>query len=189
MAETEPELWVWRHPSARGAGGRCIGRTDLAVDPRRAKRLAHRIRHTARRHRLARVVFTSPLRRCADVGRWLRRWGWQHCIEPALLEMDFGAWDGRPWAHIARSDIDDWCDDFLQHRPGQGESLATMLQRVAIWPPLAGACIVGHGGWMLAWQWLASGRPPPQRAADWPAAPRHGACWRLPSRLPPFPLG
>lgn len=179
MADAEMALWVWRHPPVRGAAGRCIGRTDLPVDPRRAKRLAHRIRQTARRCRLACVVFTSPLRRCAEVGRWLRRWGWRHHIEPTLLEMDFGTWEGRSWVDIGRAEIDAWCANFLQHRPGQGESLAMMLQRVASWSPPPGACVVGHAGWMLACQWLGSGRAPPRRAADWPAPPRHGACWRL----------
>ena len=49
------DLWCWRHPPARGASGRCIGRTDLRVDPRKAKRLAHRIRRNARQHALLHV--------------------------------------------------------------------------------------------------------------------------------------
>ena len=61
-------LYAWRHPRAIGAEGRCIGRTDLHVDPRRAKRLAHRIRALARRQRLPRIVITSPLQRSRAVG-------------------------------------------------------------------------------------------------------------------------
>jgi len=109
MAEAGVELWVWRHPRAKGAADRCIGRTDLDVDPRRAKRLAHRIRRAARQYGLPRRVLTSPLRRCAAVGQWLRRWGWRHERLPALLEMDFGRWDGRAWSQIAREEIDAWC--------------------------------------------------------------------------------
>ena len=41
-------LSVWRHPQPVGAAGRCIGHTDLPVDARKAKRLAHRIRQAAR---------------------------------------------------------------------------------------------------------------------------------------------
>lgn len=184
MAESTDLLWVWRHPRAVGAHGRCIGRTDLRVDPRRAKRLAHRVRHCARRQGLPRCVVTSPLQRTAAAGRWLRRWGWRHHIDAALLEMDFGAWDGRQWEHIARSEIDAWCGDFLHHRPGQGESLAQMLQRVAAWSAPPGSCVIGHAGWMLARRWLASGQAPPLKAADWPAAPPHGVCWPLPCAAP-----
>jgi len=174
-------LWVWRHPRALGAAGRCIGRTDLAVDPRRAKRLAHRIRALARRQGLPRIVITSPLQRCRDVGRWLRRWGWQHRVEPALAEMDFGAWDGRRWADIPPAEVDAWCQDFLHHAPGGGESLHAFFTRVQGWSsPASDACVVGHAGWMLARRWLASGEPWPTQAAQWPAPPPHGTQWTLP---------
>lgn len=180
MAEAAQTLWVWRHPRARGSEGRCIGRTDLPVDPRRAKRLAHRVRQHARCQQLPHCVITSPLRRSAAVGRWLRRWGWRHRIDAALLETDFGTWDGQAWQQIGRVEVDAWCADFLDYRPGGGESLAQLLQRVAAWTAPSGvACVVGHAGWMLARRWLASGRPAPRRAADWPAAPRHGECWLL----------
>lgn len=175
-----PPLWAWRHPRAQGAAGRCIGRTDLRVDPRRAKRLAHRIRQAARRHGLPRVVWTSPLRRCADVGRWLRRWGWQHRRDAALLELDFGAWDGQPWTHIAHAEVDAWCDAFATARPGGGESLLDMLERAAAWPVNdAPRLLVTHGGWMLARQWATTRPAPPAAAHEWPAAPAHGQLWRL----------
>jgi alpha-ribazole phosphatase len=174
-------LWVWRHPRALGAAGRCIGRTDLAVDPRHAKRLAHRIRALARRQGLPRIVITSPLQRCHEVGRWLQLWGWQHRVAPALAEMDFGAWDGRRWADIPPAEVDTWCRDFLHHAPGGGESVHAFFTRVQAWrPPAPGACIVGHAGWMLARRWLASGEPWPTQAAQWPAPPPHGTQWTLP---------
>jgi alpha-ribazole phosphatase len=178
-------LWIWRHPPAQDAAGRCIGRTDLAIDRRRAKRLAHRIRRTARLHGLPRKVLTSPLQRGAAVGAWLRRWGWRHERLPALLEMDFGQWDGLPWPLIPRNEIDAWCADFLHHRPGGGESLQALFARVQAWQAPAAPCvIVGHAGWMLARRWLASTQAPPGRADQWPAAPRHGECWTLPATLP-----
>lgn len=180
MREPAPVLWVWRHPRAEGSAGRCVGWTDLPVDPRRAKRLAHRIRQAARRHGLPRRVLTSPLQRCAAVGRWLKRWGWVLELDPALREMHFGHWEGLRWEQIARKELDAWCSTFAQHRPGGGESLQGLLERVAAWrPPLAPVAMVSHGGWMLARRWLESGRPAPEQAAQWPAAPRHGECWRL----------
>ncbi|MBC7727809.1 MAG: histidine phosphatase family protein [Microbacteriaceae bacterium] len=179
-------LWVWRHPLAGDARGRCIGHTDLPVDPRRAKRLAHRIRTAARRHQLAHRVLTSPLQRCADVGRWLRRWGWQHTVVAALLEMDFGAWDGQAWADVPLAEVDAWCTDFLYHAPGGGENLFQVFKRVAAWSAPGGTdeagrptLIVGHAGWMLTRQWLASGKPWPTRAQEWPAAPRHSSLCKI----------
>lgn len=172
------ELHIWRHPKPVGAAGRCLGRTDLPVDPRKARRLAHRIRQHARRHGLPREILTSPLRRGRDVGRWLRRWGWTHRIEPGLIELDFGSWDGRPWREIAWAEVAAWQADFAGHAPGGGESLDRLRERVAgVLVQLAAAgrpvLAVGHAGWMNA---LAlHGRRDAPTAADWPPPPRHGA--------------
>lgn len=173
---------VWRHPRPVGAKGLCVGaRCDLPVPARRAKRLARRIQAHARRHRLAHEVWTSPLRRCADVGRWLRRWGWRHHRDAALSELDFGAWDGRPWADIPKAQIDAWVADFAGSHPGGGESLQELLARVADWRGAGpGVMVVSHGGWMLARRW---GTDHPERtpvAAEWPAPPGYGERWDLP---------
>jgi alpha-ribazole phosphatase len=168
-------LHAFRHPRPAGAEGRCIGaRTDLPVDRRRAKRLAHRIRRLARLEGLPRVVATSPLRRCADVGRWLRRWGWRHRIDADLREADFGAWDGQPWACIAREEVDAWCAHFMGHAPGGGEPLAEFMARAARWQPTGAAVVVTHGGWLLARRWPIDHPGEPPTAARWPAAPRYG---------------
>jgi alpha-ribazole phosphatase len=128
--QAELTLHLWRHPRAAGAAGRCIGITDLPVDPRKAKRLAHRIRQQARRQGWPREVHSSPLQRCAHVGRILRSWGWRHHVHPDWRELDFGAWEGRRWTDIARTEVDAWAADFARHAPGQGESLQAMTQRL-----------------------------------------------------------
>lgn len=179
VADTD-SVFIWRHPRARGAEGRCIGRTDLAVDPRKVKRLAHRIRAFARRHGLPREVLTSPLRRCADVGRVLAAWGWQHRIDLALIEVDFGDWDGRSWACIPRAEVDGWCADLVHYRPGGGENVDQLLGRVGAWRPGTARMAVGHGGWLSAALRSAKrGRDtaaPRIAAADWPVAPAHCSC-------------
>jgi alpha-ribazole phosphatase len=165
------EIWVWRHPRADGAAGRCIGRTDLGVDRRKAKRLAGRIRAAARRHGLERVIWTSPLRRAVEVGRVLRALGWRHRIDSRLAELDFGRWDGRAWTTIAPSEVAAWEADFLHHAPGGGESQAMLLARVAAFvrarAGAAAPCVVlavSHAGWIAA---LEAGRGCAD-AARWP---------------------
>jgi alpha-ribazole phosphatase len=165
-------LHAWRHPRASGAEGRCIGRTDLPVDVRRAKRLAHRIRAHARRQGLPPIIVTSPLQRSRAVGRWLARWGWQHRVDPALAEMDFGAWDGRAWAEITRAEIDAWCADFLVHAPGGGESVATLLVRMRGFDPGLARIVVTHGGWLAAARWWTEQGERSPTAAQWPAPPK-----------------
>lgn len=192
MQASEPaaELWIWRHPRAREAHGRCIGRTDLAVNARRAKRLAHRIRAIARREGLPREVWTSPLRRSADVGQWLRRWGWRHHVDARLAELDFGTWDGLPWSEIAPGAFKNWEADFLHHRVGGGESLALLLARAEQFAHECSAgekrLVVSHGGWINAAVWLASATDAQwsaPKASLWPAAPAHASLTRLQLQL------
>jgi alpha-ribazole phosphatase len=176
------ELWCWRHPSARGAAGRCIGRTDLLVDPRKAKRLAHRIRQQARRHRLPRLVWTSPLQRARAVGAWLRNWGWQCRVDARLAELDFGRWDGRRWDEVPWAEVESWQADLLHHAAGGGESLASLAARVQDFvaaAPSGPLLLVGHGGWINALLHVEPGaRQLPGR--HWPAPPRHGTLTRIP---------
>lgn len=183
-------LTVWRHPKPFGAAGRCIGRTDVPVDRRKSKRLAHRIRAWARRHGAPHAVITSPLQRAADVGRWLARWGWCHRVDERLVEVDFGHWDGQAWNAIGAAAVDTWCRDFAQHRPGSGEPLVQLLARCTAFIADAhgdtGAesfvCVVGHAGWISAALWLQqAGRAMPE-ALSWPAAVGYGA--RVPMGLP-----
>ncbi|MGQ3051959.1 MAG: histidine phosphatase family protein [Roseateles sp.] len=173
-----PALTIWRHPKPCGAEGRCIGGgTDLPVDPRKAKRLAHRIRAHARRHGLAREVVTSPLARAADVGRCLRRWGFRWRVDPALAEMDFGGWDGRPWSAIPAAGFDCWMADFVRFDFEGGESLEALLDRAAKWRPTC-ALAVGHGGWITARRWPAGVVPTP---ASWPLPLAYGRSTSIPS--------
>lgn len=181
-----PSLWIWRHPRPIGTEGRCIGRTDLAVDSRRAKRLAHRVLSTARLESLPRKVWTSPLRRCASVGRLLAAQGFEHCIDDRLAEMDFGRWDGQPWTAIPHSDVAAWEADFAHHAPGGGESLAALMHRVQAFVselPPHDALVIGHGGWINAL--LALGGPPP-RSGDWPRPPAFGTLTRYPQAGKPL---
>jgi alpha-ribazole phosphatase len=173
-------LWAWRHPRPQGAAGRCIGRTDLPVDPRRARRLAHRIQSVARREQLPREVWTSPLARGREVGRWLARQGFHQRIDARLAELDFGRWDGLPWSRIAATEVAHWEADFLHHRPGGGESLAGLMQRVREFlheraVPGGTLLVVGHAGWMQA---AACLQGPVPDAASWPRAPGYGVLVR-----------
>ena len=172
-AHAAEQWWIWRHPRPRGVVGRCIGRTDVGLDPRKAKRLAHRIQRFARLHQLPREVWTSPLKRAHRVGAYLARWGWVHHVDVRLAEADFGAWDGELWANVARHELDAWCERFATYAPGGGESLEDLfarcgrvLQDWARQPRLA----VGHAGWMSAARFVARGQDAPTEASMWPAS-------------------
>ena len=174
------ELWCWRHPRAQGAEGRCIGRTDLPVHRRRAKRAAHRVRAALRHAGLARqvrAVWTSPRARCLSVARWLARWGFAVHVDARLAEMDFGRWDGRPWSEIAFEEVEAWRLGWRDHAPGGGESLAQVAARAAAFAAEGTGLrlVLTHGGWINA---LLHGAPADARA--WPPAlaPGQRVVWR-----------
>ncbi len=211
-APSTPYLHAWRHPRAFDAQARCIGRTDLAVDIRRVRRLAAHIRSVAARERLPHIVITSPLTRSRAVGRWLDRFGWQHRIDDALTELDFGRWDGQPWSSLPEEEFRRWEADFVAFQPGGGESVGELLQRVRRFDPGPARVVVTHGGWLSAALWLQRGLPssperepqrepqrslqhqprhalPPERnalpdSASWPLAPAHASHVCLPWPLP-----
>lgn len=173
-------LTLWRHPKPRVAVSICLGRTDVAVDPRKAKRLAHRVRAHARRTRSPKVVVTSPLRRARAVGMWLRRWGWKHIVDARVSELDFGAWDGSPWSSIDSERMAPWMGNFARHKPGGGESVVELLRRCEAFLRderiVAGASVVTHAGWLSAVRWIAGHQGAlPQVAADWPRSLPYGA--------------
>lgn len=179
MSGAVVRVHAWRHPRPSGAEGRCIGRTDLPVDPRKAKRLARRIQRYARLHGLSRSVVTSPLQRCAAVGHWLRRWGWAHRTDPALLELDFGAWEGRCWTDIDPTEVDAWCADFAHRPPGGAESVADLLVRAQAFECGGATCVVAHAGWMRARQWLGTPGDAAPTPTAWPVAPKYGERWQV----------
>ncbi|MGY4829575.1 histidine phosphatase family protein [Sphaerotilaceae bacterium SBD11-9] len=170
---------VWRHPRPQAVAGRCIGRTDVPVDSRKAKRLAHRIRRRARREGWAHVVWTSHLQRSASVGQWLARWGWRHGVDERLAELDFGSWDGCTWESIGHAAVAQWTEVFATHAPGGGESVSQLMARCqAFLAEHAQACIVSHAGWINAAQRVLAGQPLPT-AADWPAPAPYSAAVEL----------
>jgi len=180
-------LYIWRHPKPIAANGFCIGQTDISVDKRKIKRLANKIQRFVRFHQLPKVIWVSPLQRSLKVGEILAPHGFQYHVAPELAEIDFGGWDGRPWAQIPKQQIDDWCDHFADSAPKGGESLQQLFERVENWlnemaaqnrgqkPVLA----VGHAGWINAASMIAARQEAPKIAADWPQAVNYLQCRKL----------
>ena len=179
MAEV---LWCWRHAKVPEAARRCIGRTDLPIHRRRAKRLAHRIRALARREGLPREVWSSPQRRCLATAQQLRAWGWKLHVDARLVEMDFGDWEGRAWRDIAWLEVQAWEQNFLHHAPAGGESLWHLAQRALAFAGDASAprIVLSHGGWINALQHVPPGCTE-INAALWPAPLKPGTGVRWPT--------
>jgi alpha-ribazole phosphatase len=175
-------LWLVRHAQVLLAPGTCYGALDVAADreatQQSAAALAGVLPANAR-------IRTSPLQRCEQLAQALRglRPDLTLQTDDRLQEMNFGAWEGRRWSDITRSDIDAWMADFAGHAVGgHGESVRAVMARVAQafdeLPATSPTVWITHAGIIRAAQLVASGTREVTRADQWP--PEGVACgqWR-----------
>ena len=186
-------LTLWRHPRVRLPAGVCYGRLDVEADALHQWELCAQgcTRWSPQ------PVICSPARRCRGLAEAVAAaWGQPCSVDRRLQELDFGAWEGRPWDDIPRAEIDRWAADPIDHAPGGGESLRQLAARVQAWwlercADGGPALVVGHGGPMRVLAVLAAGQPldavpgmaapafppraPPRRRRDRRAPPRAAA--------------
>jgi alpha-ribazole phosphatase len=116
-------LILVRHTKVIGVEGLCYGRSEVA--------LAETFHEEAEAVRAAlpaeiAAVYSSPAKRCRALAEQLSP---APVIDHRLHELDFGAWDGRPWADIPREHLDAWGADFVDGAPPGGESFTALAAR------------------------------------------------------------
>ena len=171
-----PRLAVIRHaPTAWSAAQRLQGRADLPLSAA-GREAARRWRLPAPVDGFARV--SSPLVRCRETAALLQPAA-PFAIEPRLVEMDFGAWEGRTLAEIRDAEgpaAREREDRGLDFRAPGGESPREVQARLAPWLEAlaqAGAdtLAVAHKGviralYSLATGWPLRGKPPHRLKLD-----------------------
>lgn len=121
-------LFLMRHPQTEAPPGVCYGRSDLAVPAGRALQAAAALAPLLPR---GVALWSSPAARCAGLAEALAAaLGATVRYDPRLLEMDFGAWEMRPWHAIPRAEVDAWAADTVNYRPGGGERVLDVAVRV-----------------------------------------------------------
>lgn len=170
------ELVLIRHPRPAGADGLCYGSSDLAADSAALAQCAAAVR--ARLDALPGAAhtrwFSSPLQRCTQLAALLTP---EFTRDARLAEMDFGAWEGKPWTAIPRAQVDAWAADLLHYQPGGGESVAAAARRVQSFLDSlrssggARAAIIRHAGIIRLITALAGGQPLEQAALNAAATP------------------
>lgn len=148
-----------RHWPAEVAAGLCYGRLDVPLRPVEAEAVA-RLRAALGRPV---AVWCSPARRCRQTLALLAGADWPGPVFDAdLLELDFGAWEGRAWDDVPRAEIDAWATDLVGRAPPGGESGGALLARVERFAGRlgAGGLVVGHGGPLKLLAALLEGRAP-----------------------------
>lgn len=141
-------LILVRHTRPDVAEGLCYGQTDLDVADTFADEAAEVLSALPE----VRRVVSSPLRRCRALAQYIAdAVDLPLDIDERLMEIDFGAWEGRLWSEVPRKEIDAWAENFLHARPHGGESVAMLRSRVsaalADWSARCGPIlIVTHAG-------------------------------------------
>jgi alpha-ribazole phosphatase len=127
------QLYLIRHPKPGAVEGRCYGRLDLQIDSGALATTLANVRQTIPADVLRTApIFTSPLSRCADLAKALAR-PRSPKVASALIEMDFGSWEGRYWNEIPRAGLDAWAQDIWQYKPGGGENAEDLATRWRKW--------------------------------------------------------
>jgi alpha-ribazole phosphatase len=117
------KLILVRHPQPLVAPGVCYGSTDLAIAPGQLEQTLAALQLPA-----GLPVYSSPLRRCAELAACLDT---APIYDSRLAEMHFGTWEMQPWDAVPRAAIDAWAADMVHYRPGGGESVLQMAERIA----------------------------------------------------------
>jgi alpha-ribazole phosphatase len=132
-------VYLVRHARPRGVDGICYGRSDIEVDTSETQHALQMLRRQIPEEILGRApVYSSPLERCVGLAREIAA-GRPVTLTPALLELDFGAWQGRSWDAIPRQELDAWAGDLWGYAPGQGENARAAAARWRSW-------VEGFGG-------------------------------------------
>jgi len=145
-----------RHPRPRVAPGTCYGRLDLPEGPTAAAEIAAALKAVPP----VAAVLASPAMRCRRLAeRLAARDDAGLAFDPRLLELDFGAWEGRLWDAVDRTESDPWAADPWRVAPPGGETFAALHARVAACLAEAprGTAIVAHAGPIRAARMILEG--------------------------------
>jgi alpha-ribazole phosphatase len=133
-------LYLIRHPKPLIPAGICYGSSDVGVDSQAIDDVMRRLDAPAPSAGVLASaglpkgldIYSSPLQRCAGLARRVAKSF--DCpsvvFDERLVEMHFGHWELRGWDDIPRCEVDAWAGDTTQYRPGGGESVMDMAQRV-----------------------------------------------------------
>lgn len=148
-------LTLIRHPPVINPRRVCYGRTNLP--------LASGWQEIVRTWPISGRVYASPLTRCHEAARFAVDPAIPIIVDQRLMEIDFGAWENTPWDALPREELDEWAREPVNFRPGRGESVAMLQQRIGdFWKDICDDAkdltVVTHGGPIKILISLAEGR-------------------------------
>lgn len=119
-------IYLLRHTAVAVAKDVCYGRSDVALAASFERDLVEVADKLPADARHPDAVYSSPLQRCLQLAERLYP---EVRTDPRLRELDFGAWEGRPWRKIPREQLRVWGEDYVNLAPPGGEAFAELQQR------------------------------------------------------------
>nr|WP_262922755.1 alpha-ribazole phosphatase [Roseivirga pacifica] len=117
------EIYLVRHTRPNVRKGICYGQTDLDLAD---SFMTDRKLVDAKMPVNIDCIYTSPLQRSEKLARSLHE---NIVVDDRLKELDFGAWEMKPWDDIPKDEIMPWMDDFVNHKVPGGESFIDLKNR------------------------------------------------------------
>ena len=166
------KLWLVRHAQVVLPPGTCYGALNVPADAEATRQSASALAQALPPRA---TIRTSPLQRCEQLTQAVigLRPDLVYKTDTRLQEMNFGAWEGRPWADIPLGEIEVWTANFADHAAGgHGDSVGAVMARVAqAFDELAQApdtVWITHAGIIRAAELVASGVRHVSRPDQWP---------------------
>lgn len=140
-------LYLIRHTTPDIAPGLCYGQLDTGV----ADSFKTEATNISDWLPPLDLIIASPLLRTRKLADFLA----QRCevrVDARLKEKHFGAWEGRAWEDIERTEIDAWAADVMGYAPAGGESAQQLMHRMQDFLrdlsrlPQRQIALVAHGG-------------------------------------------
>jgi alpha-ribazole phosphatase len=152
-------VFLIRHDKTT-ANGICYGQTDLDAD---VAYIESAQKVMAQLPAKPAHVYSSPLNRCAKLAHSCYP-NQNILFQPELMEVNFGAWEGKPWQQIERAEINRWAQSPTDFQFPNGEHLLAFQQRVeAIYSHVItlpeDTCVFTHAGVIRLMQALHAGEP------------------------------
>ncbi|NDU92622.1 MAG: alpha-ribazole phosphatase family protein, partial [Ferrovum sp.] len=118
-------IWLIRHTTPEIETGICYGQSNIGVADTFAQE-ANMVRDKL--PDLSGVtIYTSPLNRCRQLAEYLSQRA--PLLDPRLMEMHFGDWEGQHWADIDQEALKHWGNNYIFEAPPNGESLEKLHAR------------------------------------------------------------
>ena len=140
-------LWTIRHTKPYNPNDVCYGRLDFDVSPTFEEEADGAIRAFLATGAKPTRLFSSPLLRCLKLAeKASAATGLAIEKEPAIIELNFGTWEGQKLTAVPRSEMHAWISDLRGFRFPEGENFYDIDER-------AGKFFAGKAGF-ISLRWL-----------------------------------